>query len=61
MSGEDTLLQSDGREAREGVVKKGSERESRNRWVILTADDKPASRSADKEREREKERESKAI
>lgn len=29
-------------------------KESKNRWVILTANDEPASRSADKERETEK-------
>lgn len=31
-------------------------KEGKNRWVILTASDEPASRSADKESEREKNR-----
>lgn len=59
MSGEDTLLQR--RKTGEELAKKGSERdkESKNKWVILTTNDEPTSRSADKERE--KQRESKAI
>lgn len=39
----------------------GRESERRDRRMIQTANDKLASRSADKERERDKERESKAI
>lgn len=61
MSREDTLLQR--RKTGEEVAKKGSERdkESKNKWVILTTNDEPTSRSADKERERKTEGEQSNI